>query len=312
MIGITDLAAYIPQRFESNLDKLSQFDITEDFLREKIGVLKVARKEPGEETSDLCVKAYRELLAKRSVDPAAIDCIIVCTQNPDGGGIPHTAAVVHGKLDAGEDVACFDVSLGCSGYVYALSIARSFMESNDLHNGLLFTADPYSKVINPEDKNTVLLFGDAATVTLLQDLSIAGHGWAQTRFAFATRGKERMALHNANGKLEMNGRAVFGFSATAVPAQIRRLLADARLEIGDIDLFLFHQGSKYIVDTIAQRLALPRNKVLLRLADCGNTVSSSIPLLLGDLRDSDARRILLSGFGVGLSWASCILEKYPS
>lgn len=310
LIGITDIASYVPARTESNLDKLARFGMTESFVRDKIGALSVARKEAHEETSDLCVKAFHALCAKQPVDPATIDCLVVCTQNPDGAGIPHTSAVVHGKLNAAESAACFDISLGCSGFVYALSIAQSFMQANGLKRGLLFTADPYSKIIDPDDKSTVLLFGDAAAVALIETSAAGASQWRAVRFAFGTRGKEGMALHNTGGKLQMDGRAVFGFSATVVPAQVNNLLADAGLAASDIDLFLFHQGSKYIVDTIAQRLALPREKVLLGLADCGNTVSSSVPLLLEKvMHEPNIRRVLLSGFGVGLSWASCILER---
>ncbi len=309
VIGIADIATYVPHGFESNLDKLERFGIDEAFLSAKIGVMKVSRKAPEEETSDLCVKAFQALCAKREIDMAAIDCVIVCTQNPDGRGIPHTSAVVHGKIGAPETAACFDVSLGCSGFVYALSIAKAFMEANGLHTGLLFTSDPYSKIVDPDDKNTALLFGDAAAVTLLQPAEAAKGCWIPGRFAFGTRGKDGMALHSTTGRLEMNGRAVFSFSATVVPVQVRQLVASAGLDLADIDLFLFHQGSKYIVDTIAQRLALPPGKVPLGLAECGNTVSSTIPALLENLRAGPARRIVISGFGVGLSWASCILEK---
>lgn len=308
MIGLTEIGSYIPAGSESNLEKLERFAMTEAFVREKLGAVRLARKGESEETSDLCVQAYRALCNKRPIDPSRIDCIVVCTQNPDGGGIPHTSAIVHGKLGAPESAACFDVSLGCSGFVYALSIAQSFMQANGLRRGLLFTADPYSKIIDPEDRNTVLLFGDAATVALLEDGADAA--WSAVRFAFGTRGKDGMALHNTSGKLVMDGRAVFGFSASVVPAQVKALLAAAGLSTSDIDLFLLHQGSKYIVDTIAQRLALPADKVLLGLADCGNTVSSSIPLLLEKVMHQPAlRRVVLSGFGVGLSWASCLLER---
>ena len=307
MIALTDIASYIPAAFESNLDKLERFSMTEAFVREKLGALKLARKAADEETSDLCVKAFDALRGRRGIDPASIDAIVVCTQNPDGRGIPHTSAIVHGKIGASERAACFDVSLGCSGFVYSLSIATAFMQANGLKRGLVFTADPYSKIIDPEDKNTVLLFGDAAAVALLETDAA---GWKPLRFAFGTRGKDGMALHNRTGKLEMDGRAVFTFSATAVPAQIKALLRECGLAPADVDLFLLHQGSKYIVDTIAQRLGLPREKVLLGLGECGNTVSSSIPLLMEQvMHRPEIRRVLVSGFGVGLSWASAVLER---
>jgi len=310
VISITAIGSYIPAARESNYAKKSQFDIDDDFITEKIGVKQVSRKASDEETSDLCVKAYADLLGRHGgIEP--IDCLIVCTQNPDGSGLPHTSAIVHGKLGLPPHCACFDVSLGCSGYVYGLSVIKSFMQDNGFSNGLLFTADPYSKIIDPQDKNTALLFGDAASVTLMQ--SAAGPGtWQPGPFRFGTQGKGGAALENRDGKLYMNGRAVFNFSATEVPLQLRQLLQGLQLGIDDIDLFLFHQGSKFIVDQLTARLKIPHEKVPLNLADQGNTVSSSLPLLLqGYVDDPQLHRIVLSGFGVGLSWASCLLTRAP-
>lgn len=308
MIGIRAIASYVPSDRISNFDRRDEFDLTEDFIVTKLGVEAVSRKAPEEETSTLCLKAFAALKEKVEFAPADVDCLIVCTQNPDGHGIPHTAAVVHGAIGAGDACAAFDISLGCSGYVYSLSIAKSFMEANGLKQGLVFTADPYSKILDPDDRNTVLLFGDGATVTLLQ--ADADALWVPRRFLFATRGGEGAALHNNSGRLEMNGRAVFNFSATEVPPQVRALLGLCGLAPGDVDRYLFHQGSRYIVDTLARRLGLPADKVPCNLAAQGNTVSSSIPLLFeGVMTDPSVRRVLMAGFGVGLSWASCILER---
>ena len=175
------------------------------------------------------------------------------------------------------------------------------MQENELYCGLLFTADPYSKIVNPLDKNTALLFGDAATVTLLTRYPEL----LPVSYAFGTKGSEGTSLRCVNHVLSMNGRAVFNFSAVEVPNQIRTLLARNRVEIGEVDAFLLHQGSKYIVDTIAKRMALADHLVPTNLKGQGNTVSSSIPMLLeGLVHNPAAKRLVLSGFGVGLSWAS--------
>jgi 3-oxoacyl-[acyl-carrier-protein] synthase-3 len=285
----------------------------DNFISEKIGVETVSRKAAGEETSDLCVKAMEALEARTSLSRSDVDCLVVCTQNPDGGGIPHTSAVVHGKLDIPDHCACFDISLGCSGYVYSLSVVKAFMEANGFKTGLLFTADPYSKIIDPKDKNTALLFGDAATVTLLKEAEEDEGLWIPRAFSFATRGKEGNALHNQGGSLDMNGRAVFNFSITQVPLQVKSLLDAAGLKNDDIDLFLFHQGSKYMVDQLCKRMGLPAEKVPVNLAEQGNTVSSSIPLLFeGYLNAKNVCKVVASGFGVGLSWASCLLDRRRS
>lgn len=308
MTYIAAIGSYIPAGRESNYSKKEKFGLDDDFIARKLGVEEVSRKASDEETSDLCIKAFANLEARLGQRIEAVDCLVVCTQNPDGAGLPHTSAIVHGKLGLPQLCACFDISLGCSGYVYSLSILKSFMRDNGLSCGLLFTADPYSKIIDPDDKNTVLLFGDAATATLLLDDSSGG--WVPGPFLFGTCGKDGGALANRNGILHMNGLSVFKFSATEVPLQVNALLKNAGLGPEDIDLFLFHQGSKFIVDELTKRLALPAVKVPLNLSGQGNTISSSLPLLLQDrLNDTHLHRILLSGFGVGLSWASCLLAR---
>jgi 3-oxoacyl-[acyl-carrier-protein] synthase-3 len=282
----------------------------DDFVRGKLGIHEVSRKQPDEDTSSLCVEAFHALTAKTTVQIENIDFLVVCSQNPDGNGIPHTSAIVHGALGLRDDCAAFDIGLGCSGYVYSLSIARSFMEANKLKTGLIFTSDPYSKILDPKDRTTEMLFGDAATVTLLDSCADGSGAGLPYGFQFSTRGSEGAALCNDSGRLRMNGRAVFNFSAIAVPEQVHRALAAEKLDAGEVDRFLFHQGSKYIVDTLTKRLGLPPEKVPSNLTGQGNTVSSSIPLLFEkQLHDPSIELVLMSGFGVGLSWATCFARR---
>ena len=305
MIGIESIAFYIPQQFISNYERKEKFGIDDYFIEEKIGVKKVSVKSVDENTSDLCMKAWEALLAKQVVNKEDIDCVVVVTQNPDSK-IPHVSAKVHGVLELPESCACFDISLGCSGFVHALSIVESFMERNGLKKGLLFTADPYSKIINPEDKNTSMLFGDAAAVTLLGNDPI----WISKKYTFGTIGKLNHELVCANAELFMNGRAIFDFAARSIPKDIISLLERNQLPIEKVDLFLFHQGSKYILDTITKRLQADKQKVPYMASDYGNTVSSSIPIMLESyLQKNDVKNIVISGFGVGLAWASTLLER---
>jgi 3-oxoacyl-[acyl-carrier-protein] synthase-3 len=179
------------------------------------------------------------------------------------------------------------------------------MEANAIEKGLLVTADPYSKVIDEADRNTALLFGDAAAATLLSrnPTFVAGP------FDFGTRGEDSDALHvDPSRKLRMNGRAVFNFSAQEVPRSIARTLEARKLTIQDVDLIILHQGSRFIVETIARRLGVG-NKAPFYSGEFGNTVSSSIPIGLATLPVASMKRILVSGFGVGLSWATTILER---
>ncbi len=157
----------------------------------------------------------------------------------------------------------------------------------------------------------MLLFGDGAAATLLRDESVAKEPLlVPARFGFHTDGSLAPALCNHGGELRMNGRAVFTYSAVAVPREIASLVEAGGLTFDDFDYFLLHQGSKYIVDTVSKRLELPTEKVPEGLKNHGNTVSSTIPMLLEHLiHDESSNRMLLSGFGVGLSTASCILER---
>lgn len=305
-VGIAEIGVYVPLAHESNIIKKSLFDFDDNFLINKIGIDHTTRKDVDEDTSDLCVKAFDDLLNKVNIEKEQIKCIVVVTQNPDGERIPHTSAILHSKLNLDDDCAAFDISLGCSGFVYGLSIIQSFMTTNHITTGLLFTCDPYSKILNPADKNTSLLFGDAATVTLINNRPRL----RSLDFSFGTRGKDGEALVTKNGLLTMDGRAVFNFSAIEVPTQIRTILEKNALTLEEVDVLLLHQGSKFIIDTIARRLGVTNDKVPTNLKNIGNTVSSSIPLLLERyISKSNINNILISGFGVGLSWASAILQR---
>jgi 3-oxoacyl-[acyl-carrier-protein] synthase-3 len=229
----------------------------------------------------------------------------VCTQNPDCN-LPHTSAIIHGKFDLPDSCAAFDISLGCSGFVYGLAIIESFMRNSEMSNGIFITADPYSKIVDESDKNTSLLFGDASTATYIgkNPTFISG------KYTFGTLGKNYASLICNNNTLSMNGRNVFNFLAEKIPTDIAKVLRINNLTLEDIDLFLLHQGSKYIIDFLIQKTPLPKDKTPFAIENYGNTVSSSIPLMLSDfIKNNSTRKILMSGFGVGLSWASGILIR---
>ena len=301
MIGITAIGYVLG---EDRIDNAARGIATPDLLEDKIGVRQIARMKDIE-TSDLAVAAVGALQAQHAFDMQDVECLIVITQNPDGFGLPHCSAIVHDKLGLPETCAAFDISLGCSGFVYGLSAITAFIEQNGMTTGLLVTADPYSKVIDDEDRNTSLLFGDGAAATLITDRPV----WRAGEYVFGTAGKHRNALKvNDARKREMNGRTVFTFSATAVPPAIEKTLADNGLTIDDIDCVLLHQGSKFIVDTIAKRLGA-EEKTGFHAGEYGNTVSSSIPILLARNVPDDANCVLLSGFGVGLSMGCTVLKR---
>ena len=305
MLGVENIGCYIPQGRISNYDRKEQFSIDDNFIENKIGIKHVSIKSEDEETSDLCVKAFESLEEKSDFIREEIDALLVVTQNPDKK-IPHTSAIVHDKLGLDEHCACFDISLGCSGFVYGLATLEALMTSNGMRKGVLITSDPYSKVVDPKDKNTALLFGDAAAATLVSDNPVFISGVN----TFGTIGKDRSNLEvDEQGYLRMNGRAVFNFAAKTIPKDLCLLAEKNQISLTAIDRFLLHQGSKIIVETIANKLDVDMAKVPFEIQDTGNTIGTTIPLLLQHELQSSADLIAISGFGVGLSWASSLLRR---
>lgn len=307
MIGINNIGCHIASERISNIEKAEKHGVTHDFIMEKIGIASVARKKASEKASNLCSLAYADLLAR--VNESTLDDIeflCVCTQNGDYQ-LPQTSAILQSKLEISKRCAAFDISLGCSGYVYSLHIAKSFMESCGHKKGLLFTSDPYSEIIDPNDKNTDLLFGDGATATMLTDNAVfdLGNG------VFETDGKMfEHLIKRDNKKLVMNGRGIFNFAMIHVPNIVSKCLKANALRKEEIDLFLLHQASKYIIDNLCRRMKLEPEKTPFVIKDYGNTISSSIPMVLRNyLEDTTKQNILICGFGVGLSIASSILRR---
>ena len=301
---IVDCVAYVPSGRLDLRDRMAELGVSEEFLTSKTGYLRLARKAEEEDTADLAAEVVGRALRRHPEAARELGVLVVVTQTPDGGGIPHVSSIVHGRLGLPDGVAAFDISLGCSGWVYALSVVKSFMDANSMNYGLLVTADPYSKILDPADRGTVCLFGDAATATLLTP----DQGWTIGRFVFGTDGTHAEKLMvDDRGKLHMNGRGIFTFSAVRVPECIEQTLAANDVKLEDVDRILLHQASRYIVETIGQRIGAP-DKTPFVANDIGNTVSSSIPLLLDDgICDGDSV-VLVCGFGVGLSWAATVLR----
>ena len=307
-IGIRSIASFVPENVIDNVAQAEHFGEPENFVTDKLGAKVLPRMSEEEETSDLCVSAVHALQKKcPELTLDQIDALIVVTQNGDGAHLPHTSAVVQHKLGLPTHVAAFDVSLGCSGYVYGLYVAKGFLEASGLKNALLITADPYSKIIDTEDRVTSLLFGDAATATWLSEQPAYELGCVQ----YGTDGSGEKFLQVKEGRLHMHGRQVFNFAATNVAPHIKSTLEKASLSEEAIDRYVIHQGSLAIVEAIARRFKV-KERFVKDIECTGNTVSSSIPLLLEKyVLDSDNKdqRILMSGFGVGFSWATAVLHR---
>jgi 3-oxoacyl-[acyl-carrier-protein] synthase-3 len=313
MSAIRAIGTYLPERVLGNDELIERFDWDRAFLEEKLGIFERRIAAEGEGAADMAVAAAEDLFAKcPDLKREDVQLLIVVTQNPDYG-LPHTAALVQDRLGLAKTTACFDIGLGCSGFVYGLAVVRGMLETLGLDNALLITSDPYSKVIDPADRGTSPLFGDGAAATWI---TREGAGGQIGEIVFGTDGSGARNLivePDAEGTrcLSMAGRAIFEFMLTTVPDDIARACAANGIEQDEIDLYLLHQASNHMLSQLVRRTGIDPERVPIRIGQTGNLVSSSIPFLIADLAREGAlsgRTTLLSGFGVGLSWATGVVR----
>ena len=313
MSVIRGIGTYLPEKTVGNDELIERFEWDREFLEVKLGIHQRHIAAEGEGASDMGVAAAEDLFAKcPDLRREDVQLLIVCTQNPDYG-LPHTSALVQDRLGLPTTTACFDVGLGCSGFVYGLSIVHSMLETLNLTNALIVTSDPYSKVIDPADRGTSPLFGDGAAATWI---SRTGAGGQIGLFTFGTDGagaRNLIVEPDADGVrcLSMNGRAIFEFMLERIPGDLARCAESNGLTTDEIDLFLLHQASAHMLGYVTKRMKLDPARVPIHMQDTGNLVSSSIPFLIARLAgqgDLAGKTTLLSGFGVGLSWASTVVR----
>ena len=305
-------------------------DAEESFIAGKVGVETKYILKEDESGIDLAERAVDKLFEKTGKTARDIDFMIYVTQTPEYR-IPQNSALLHDRLGLRSDCGAFDLSLACSGWVYSLMTARAIGLAEGFSNILLVTCDPYSKVMDPRDKGTAAVFGDGAAATLL--VSDDQPGYAIGKGDYGTAGDRYQALiipaggaakplrswhsdgvqsySDEESRLHMKGREVFNFVQKEVPGSIQRCLYKNELELGDIGMFALHQGSKYMLTQMAKRLGIPDGKLAVNIEKYGNTVSSSVPMVLEEVLDGvediKPAPILVSGFGVGLSWATNVI-----
>ncbi|MBY7894592.1 3-oxoacyl-[acyl-carrier-protein] synthase III C-terminal domain-containing protein [Vibrio furnissii] len=284
-------------------------------------------------TLDLCLSATENLFKLHHVDRESIDGLVFVTQTPDHFQ-PTNAAIVHGKLELSIDAACFDVSLGCSGYVYGLWLSHMMIQSGTCKNVLVLAGDTLSRCVNPRDRSAAPLFGDAGSATLVQrtdapqksyfSLHTDGSGFEniiQPAGAFRTPSSEQTKIVEVDGDgnsrsledLHMNGSEVFNFSIKREPEAIKQILEYSDFTIDEVDYVFFHQANQYIISNIVRRLKMPKEKAPSDIVGkYGNQSSASIPCAISYTLSKDEQKVekpvILSGFGVGLSWASAIVD----
>ena len=263
--------------------------------------------------SDLAYAAAMKLFAAGACAPDDIDYLLFCTQSPDYL-LPTTACLLQDRLAIPRTAGALDFNLGCSGFVYGLGLVKGLIETGQASRVLLLTADTYSKYLNPADKSVRTLFGDAGAATLITAEAAGGVG--SVVYGTDGRGGKNLMVKGGGarqrepiGDLYMNGRDVFTFTIREIPPLIARLLELAQMRQEDVDLFVFHQANRYMLDFIRKRMGIPEDKFCVEMADCGNTVSCTIPIALkrysGRLKAGDS--VMLVGFGVGYSLGAAMI-----
>lgn len=298
---------YLP---ESILDNNMLAGIYPGWSAEKIlaktGIASRRVAAENEDAVDLAEKAASRLLAVNGIDSASIDFLILCTQS-SRYRLPSSACLLHNRLGLPSSAGALTFDHGCSGFIYGLSLSKGLVCGGMARNVLLVTAETYTKYISPEDKSTRTIFGDGAAAMLI-DKDIASK---LGEFVFGTDGSGAEKLIVKDGKLFMDGPEIFNFTLDIVPKTVEVVLARNGLKNDDIDMYVFHQANKFILDTIRKVNGLPRDKFYVNLADTGNTVSSTIPIALKQLESAGrlkpGMRLMLMGFGVGLSWGATII-----
>lgn len=327
------ISSHFPANIEEN-GSLALSDPSWDVHQviEKIGVARRFIADESTFTSDLAVGAGRKLMQVHDLEASAIDYLILVTQTPDFL-LPSTSALVHLELGLGDECGVFDLNQGCSGYVQGLGVAKGLIESGQASNILLITADTYSKLVHPGDKSLRPIFGDAATASWISNrgthqmispvmvgadgsgagkLVCHGGGMRLGSQIFPQSAPEARGLEPSDFDLYMDGRAIFNFTLDVSEKLLNRVLSSANLNLDDIDLFVFHQANKFMVSHLTRKLQLDQHKVPIDIWETGNTVSSSIPLIVESLLKKQelpcGSRLLLYGYGVGLSWAGTVME----
>lgn len=335
-VKISAITSAVPENYKQVDDEIDLYGGNKkqiERIKKTIGLNKRHVISGKSTASDLCLYAAKALIKSMFLSSSDIDGLVVVTQTPDHFQ-PCNAAIIHGKLGLGKLCAALDINLGCSGYVYGLWLAHMMVTGGGCKTVLLLAGDTISRCVNPKDRSTALLFGDAGSATLVEaadtetktyfDLHTDGSGSGLIQvpagaFRYPSNSETSKETKDEDGNwrsqdnLYMNGGEVFNFSLAVEPSAVTQILDISNSSTRDVDYFIFHQANKYIVNNIAKRLQLPTKKVPCDTVEkYGNLSSASIPCTINDALSSTISRhkkkLLLSGFGVGLSWASCIVE----
>ena len=326
---IKSIAYYLPEKVVTNEELVKQFpEWTVEKISKKVGISQRHVTTENETAGDMAVKAAEKLFAEQGIDKSVVDFVLLCTQSPDYH-LPSTSCIIQNKLGLNTKCGAFDFNLGCSGYEYGLAVAKGLILGGIAKNVLLLTAETYTKYIHPQDKGNRTIFGDGATATLVSDSGFAEIG----EFCLGTDGSgsdqlivktgcarhfekasdfhidEEGGIHSSDN-LYMNGKAIFDFTSDVVPPLIDETLQKNGISKDDVNLFVFHQANKYMINYIRKMMEIDKDRFYIFMEDVGNTVSSTIPIALCEAEKEGKLKgnVVLAGFGVGLSYGAVVIR----
>lgn len=325
---------YTPMLFLNNMELEQSFNDPK-WSASKIYCKTGIRSRPvvkDELVSDLAVGAAERLFEEHGIDRSTVDFLLLCTQSPDYF-LPTTACLVQDRLGLPVTTGALDFNLGCSGFVYGLALAQGLLTTGTASKVLLIMSETYTRHIHPLDKSIRTIFGDAATATLLDaddlprmgkfvlgtdgsgapNLIVPAGGMAHPR-SEETAKEETDEAGNVRSmdNIYMNGPEIFSFTLRAVPDMVRQTLEKNELSADEIDLYVFHQANRFILENLRDRLEIPEVRFYIDVEETGNTVSSTIPIAIRNALDKglirEGSKVLLAGFGVGYSWGATVLR----
>jgi 3-oxoacyl-[acyl-carrier-protein] synthase-3 len=322
-ISITHISTYLPQNVITNEQLAKEFNSSEELIFKNTGIKQRYGSGPGEIPSDMAVKAAEQLFLTSEINKSEIDFLIFCTEGFDHKG-PSTSCLIQHRLGLGTHVGCIDLPYGCSGYVYGIGMANALLTSLMARKVLFLTADIPSKVSHKKDLELRSIFSDIGTATIITK------GEGEQHFIFGTDGGgydnlivDHSATRNPQiegsfledlpyGHMKMNSTEVFLFAVKRVPVLIEDILKKHNYSVDDIDLFVFHQASYFMLDVIRRKCKIPKEKFFVNIENFGNSVSSTIPVALYDAEQKGVlkkgMKVVLAGFGIGYSWGATIIK----
>lgn len=327
---IKAISYYLPEKVISNQTLSEEFpEWSAEKIASKIGISERHIAGENEFVSDMAVKAGQKLFSEYNITPETIDFVLLCTQSPDYF-LPTTACLVQNQLNIPTTAGALDFNLGCSGYVYGLALAKGLIFAGVAKNILLITSETYSKFVHQKDKGNRTIFGDAAAATLVSTSGFAEIG--EFELGSDGRGAENLIVKqgamrhperdttyveaeegfNSPAHLFMNGNEIFNFTIKAIPGLIANTLSKNNLDITTSDLYVFHQANMFMLNHLRKKLGIPQEKFFCWMEQCGNTVSSTIPIVLKEAMNAKAiqpnYKVTIAGFGVGYSWGGTVLK----